>query len=145
MEKRSLPSFMSKDGRALQASRVFTDTGNKTHIGSATYKGVLVQRGETSIVPPGCTRYVEGPATMVLLRSFAPKFTTTLHTDPAQQHQLIFTIDGTATGEAEDGTPFHLKPGDITSVEDSVGGGHSARDEGGTGFIQLFIARPANI
>jgi hypothetical protein len=129
----------------LRAHRVFTDTHGETHLGRATYKGVPVTRGETSIVPAGCTRLLEGAASGMVIRQFPPGFKADYHTDPAQQHQLTLQVDGTALVECRDGGKVVLQPGDFTSVEDSVGQGHATSDAGGDGFIVFFVARPANI
>lgn len=132
------------EAKPIQLQRIFTDADLKTHVGRMAFKPEPVTEGEDSLVPPGCTRYFENKAMGVLVRRFPAGFTTGYHNDPTGQHQLIFTIEGTATGGCMDGTSFHLKPGDFASVEDPVGTGHSARDEGGTGFTQLFVSLPAS-
>jgi quercetin dioxygenase-like cupin family protein len=129
----------------LRAHRVYTDKNGETHLTRATYKGTSVSRGETSIVPAGCTRLLEGAASAVVIREFPPGFKADYHTDPAQQHQLTLQVDGTALVECRDGGRVVLKPGDFTSVEDSVGQGHATSDAGGSGFVVFFVARPANI
>jgi hypothetical protein len=137
------PQFLNKDGTAIEARRTFTDADGKTHCGIAEWKGVTVAEGESSIVPSGCTRYYEGKALSMLIRRFIPGMKTDYHTDPANQHQVAFMIDGEAAVGAKDGTSFHLRAGDFASVEDDHGEGHTAVDATGKGFTQLFVAVPA--
>jgi hypothetical protein len=137
------PQFLNKDGTAIEARRTFTDADGKTHCGIAEWKGVTVAEGESSIVPGGCTRYYEGKALSMLIRRFIPGMKTDYHTDPANQHQVAFMIDGEAAVGAKDGTSFHLRAGDFASVEDDHGEGHTAVDATGKGFTQLFVAVPA--
>ncbi len=137
------PQFLSKDGTAIEARRTFTDAEGKTHCGIADWKGAPVPAGESSIVPAGCTRYYEGKAISMLIRRFIPGMKTDYHTDPANQHQVAFMIDGEAAVGAKDGTSFHLRAGDFASVEDDHGEGHTAVDATGKGFTQLFVAVPA--
>jgi hypothetical protein len=129
--------------KAIGGTRIWTRPDGTTTIGRFEAAGTLVRPGEDSIVPPGCTRYIEGPAVSVVLRSFPAGFTSGYHNDPPGQHQLTFSIAGIAEGDCQDGTRFRMQPGDFASVEDPVGTGHSARDGGGTGFVHLFVARPA--
>jgi uncharacterized cupin superfamily protein len=137
------PQFLSKDSTAIEARRTFTDADGKTHCGIAEWKGTTVVEGESSIVPAGCTRYYEGKALSMLIRRFIPGMKTDYHTDPANQHQVAFMIDGEAAVGAKDGTSFHLRAGDFASVEDDHGEGHTAVDATGKGFTQLFVAVPA--
>jgi hypothetical protein len=137
------PQFLSKDGTAIEARRTFTDAEGKTHCGIAEWKAAPVAEGESSIVPEGCTRYYEGKALSMLIRRFIPGMKTDYHTDPANQHQVAFMIDGEAAVGAKDGTSFHLRAGDFASVEDDHGEGHTAIDATGKGFTQLFVAVPA--
>ncbi len=137
------PKFLSKDGKSIEAKRTFTDADGKTHCGIAEWKGAAVAEGESSIVPPGCTRYYEGKAISMLIRRFIPGMKTDYHTDPANQHQVAFMIDGEAAVGAKDGTSFHLTAGEFASVEDDHGEGHTAVDATGKGFTQLFVAVPA--
>jgi hypothetical protein len=137
------PQFLNKDGTAIEARRTFTDADGKTHCGIAEWKGAPVAEGESSIVPAGCTRYYEGKALSMLIRRFIPGMKTDYHTDPANQHQVAFMIDGEAAVGAKDGTSFHLRAGDFASVEDDHGEGHTAVDATGKGFTQLFVAVPA--
>ncbi len=138
------PKFLNKDGTAIAALRTYTDDQGKTHCGVVEWKGAPVPKGETSIVPPGCTRYYEGKAISMLIRRFVPGMKTDYHTDPANQHQVTFMIDGEAAVGAKDGTAFHLRPGEFAAVEDDHGEGHTAVDATGKGFTQLFVAVPAN-
>jgi len=137
------PQFLSKDGTTIEARRTFTDAEGKTHCGIADWKGAPVPQGESSIVPEGCTRYYEGKAISMLIRRFIPGMKTDYHTDPANQHQVAFMIDGEAAVGAKDGTSFILRAGDFASVEDDHGEGHTAVDATGKGFTQLFVAVPA--
>jgi quercetin dioxygenase-like cupin family protein len=137
------PLFLNKDGTAIEARRTFTDAEGKTHCGIAEWKGTAVAEGEASIVPAGCTRYYEGKALSMLIRRFIPGMKTDYHTDPANQHQVAFMIDGEAAVGAKDGTSFRLRAGDFASVEDDHGEGHTAVDATGNGFTQLFVAVPA--
>jgi hypothetical protein len=137
------PQFLNKAGTAIAARRTFTDAEGKTHCGIVEWKGAPVPAGESSIVPPGCTRYYEGKAISMLIRRFIPGMKTDYHTDPAGQHQVTFMIDGEAAVGAKDGTSFHLRAGDFASVEDDHGEGHTAVDATGKGFTQLFVAVPA--
>jgi quercetin dioxygenase-like cupin family protein len=135
---------LSPPAKSLDATRLYTQDNGKTTIGKASYAGNKVAPGEGSIVPAGCTRFLEGPAFSMVIRSFPPKFTSPTHTDPAQTHQLAFLVEGTAAGHCDDGMKFVMKPGDFASVEDSVGDGHAAYDGGTEGFVQVFISRPSN-
>jgi hypothetical protein len=135
--------FSTKDSKAIEAKRTFTDADGKTHCGTVDWKGVPVTEGESSIVPAGCTRYFEGQALSMLIRRFIPGMKTDYHTDPANEHQVTFMIDGEAAVGAKDGTAFHLRAGDFAMVEDDHGEGHTAVDATGKGFTQLFVAMPA--
>jgi hypothetical protein len=137
------PSFLSPDGKAIRAKRTFTDADGKTHCGIVDWPGTKPLPGETSIVPPGCTRYYEGPAVSMLIRRFIPGMATDYHTDPAGEHQVTFMIAGEATVGCKDGTSFTIMPGEFASVEDDHGEGHTAADATGKGFTQLFVAVPA--
>ncbi|MDB5396608.1 MAG: hypothetical protein JWM91_4114 [Rhodospirillales bacterium] len=137
------PGFLTEDGKSIAAKRTFTDGEGKTHCDTTDLKAVLVAVGESSIVPPGCMRYYEGKALSMLIRRFIPGMKTDYHTDPANEHQLTFMIDGEAAVGARDGSSFHLRAGDFALVEDDHGEGHTAVDATGKGFTQLFVAIPA--
>jgi len=136
--------FMVKDGKSIHGVRIYTDKDGQTHVGEFRYDGMPSSGAGDSIVPKGCKIYFEGPAVGVLVRSFPPHFTTGYHNDPAHQHQLTFMIEGTAGGGCMDGSTFILEPGSMSTVEDPVGTGHTAHDEGGTGFVQLFVSMPSS-
>ena len=135
--------FLSKDSKSIGAKRTFTDADGKTHCDTTDLKGVLVAEGENSIVPSGCTRYYEGKALSMLIRRFIPGMQTDYHTDPANEHQITFMIDGKAAVGAKDGSSFRLSAGDFALVQDDHGEGHTAVDATGKGFTQLFVAVPA--
>jgi len=138
-----LPHFLNKKGTAIVAKRTFTDADGKTHCGTVEWKAAVVQAGEDSIVPAGCTRYYEGPALSMLVRAFVSGMKTDYHTDPAHEHQVTFMLQGEAKVGAKDGSHFRLDPGEFASVEDDHGEGHTAVDATGKGFTQLFVAVPA--
>ena len=137
------PQFLNKAGTAIEARRTFTDADGKTHCGIVEWKGAPVAKGESSIVPAGCTRYYEGKAISMLIRQFIPGMKTDYHTDPAHEHQVTFMLDGEAAVGAKDGSAFHITAGEFASVEDDHGEGHTAVDATGKGFTQLFVAVPA--
>ena len=136
--------FMAKDGKSVHGVRIYTDKNGQTHVGAFKYDGKPATGDADSLVPKGCTSFFEGPAVGVLVRSFPSHFTTGYHNDPAHQHQLTFMIEGTAGGGCMDGSSFILEPGSLSTVEDPTGTGHTAHDEGGTGFVQLFISMPSS-
>jgi quercetin dioxygenase-like cupin family protein len=137
------PKFMNKDKTAIVAKRTYTTDDGKTHCDTIEWKGAPVKAGETTIVPPGAVRYYEGKAISMLIRQFIPGMKTDYHTDPANEHQVTFMIDGHAKVGAKDGSFFILGPGEFASVEDDHGEGHTAVDDTGKGFTQLFVAVPA--
>jgi hypothetical protein len=137
------PHFLNKKGTAIVAKRTFTDDEGKTHCGTVEWKGAVVQGGEDSIVPAGCTRYYEGTALSMLVRGFVAGMKTDYHTDPAHEHQVTFMLEGDANVGAKDGSHFRLGAGEFASVEDDHGEGHTAVDATGKGFTQLFVALPA--
>src|ERR1700723_620662 len=128
------PQFLNKAGTAIEARRTFTDADGKNYGGIEDGKGAPVPKSESSIVPAGCTRYYEGKALSMLIRQFIPGMKTDYHTDPVNQHQVAFMIDGEAAVGAKDGTSFNLRAGDFASVEDDHGEGHTAVDATGKGF-----------
>jgi quercetin dioxygenase-like cupin family protein len=137
------PGFLTKNGKAINAKRTFTDADGKTHCDTITWKATPAAAGEDSIIPVGCTRYYESPAVSMLVRHFLPGMKTDYHTDPAHEHQVTFMLAGEAAVGARDGSSFRLGPGEFAAVEDDHGEGHTAVDATGKGFTQLFVAVPA--
>ena len=65
------------------------------------------------------------PASGMVLVRFEIGWDSELH--PTPRKQMFLMLSGVFQGGLSDGTTFDLHPGDVVSMEDTTGKGHSAR------------------